>query len=46
VRDESRKWFATGVDPGAESPDEFARLVQVEHAKWGEVIRAAGIKLE
>ena len=44
---EGTEWFATlGAAPGAETPEEFARLIRAEHAKWGKVIRNAGIKGE
>jgi tripartite-type tricarboxylate transporter receptor subunit TctC len=35
---------ALGLDPVANSPDEFGEQIKVEIAKWGTVIRAAGIK--
>ena len=28
------------------TPEEFAAFIRSEHARWGEVIRNAGIKLE
>ena len=28
------------------SPEEFAAYIKAEHTKWGEVIRAANIKVE
>ncbi len=44
---EARDWFAAlGAEPGLQSPEEFAAYVVAEHAKWGQVIRDAGIKLE
>jgi len=44
---EAREWFAAfGADPGADPPDVFAASIRAEHAKWGRVIREAGIKLE
>jgi len=33
------------ITPSA-SPAEFAAFVRSEHAKWGEVIRKAGVKSE
>lgn len=33
------------ITPSA-SPEEFAKYVRAEHAKWGEVIRKAGVKAE
>jgi tripartite-type tricarboxylate transporter receptor subunit TctC len=44
---ESRDWFgAAGADPGADPPEAFAAFIREEHAKWGKVIRDAGIKVE
>jgi tripartite-type tricarboxylate transporter receptor subunit TctC len=44
---EARDWFgAFGVEPGGEPPEAFAAFVRAEHAKFGEVIRATGIKVE
>ena len=44
---EARKWFEDfGAEPGGESPAAFAALVRTEHAKFGEVVRASGIKVE
>jgi tripartite-type tricarboxylate transporter receptor subunit TctC len=42
---EAREWFATqGAEPGGDSPDEFAAFIKAERAKWGPIIREAGIK--
>jgi tripartite-type tricarboxylate transporter receptor subunit TctC len=38
--------IAQGVEPGGSSPAEFGAYVREEHAKWGKVIRTAGIKLD
>jgi len=44
---EAREWFgAIGAEPGDVPPEEFARDIRAEHAKWGKVIREAGIRLE
>jgi tripartite-type tricarboxylate transporter receptor subunit TctC len=37
---------AQGVEPSASTPGQFAAFVRDEHAKWGKVIRDAGIRLE
>ena len=37
---------AQGVDPAGNSPEQFLAFVRDEHAKWGRVIREAGIKAE
>jgi tripartite-type tricarboxylate transporter receptor subunit TctC len=44
---QAREWFESfGVEPGGDPPDVFAAVVRAEHARLGEVIRAAGIKAE
>jgi len=44
---EAVQWFDSfGLEPGGETPEAFAALVRVEHAKFGEVIHAMGIKAE
>ncbi len=43
VRD---KFLQQSVDPASSSADEFALLIRDEVARWGKVIRAAGIRLE
>ena len=35
-----------GVVPMRMKPEELTPYVQAEHKRWGEVIRAAGIKAE
>ena len=37
---------AQGVDPAGNTPEQFAAFVRDEYAKWGKVIRDAGIKAE
>lgn len=44
---ETREWFATqGMRPVGDSPEEFAAVIKTDHAKWGVIIRAAGMKGE
>ena len=44
---EAREWLAAqGAEPGGESPAEFAAYIRAEHAKWGPIIRKAGIKAD
>jgi tripartite-type tricarboxylate transporter receptor subunit TctC len=44
---EARSWFdAGGAEAGIQSPEAFDAFIRAEHAKWGEVIRAAGIRIE
>ena len=35
-----------GSYPRTDSPETFARVIRADHAKWGKVIRDAGIRLE
>jgi tripartite-type tricarboxylate transporter receptor subunit TctC len=35
-----------GSYPRNESPESFARVIRADHAKWGKVIRDAGLRLE
>lgn len=35
-----------GSYPRTDSPESFARVIRADHAKWGQVIRDAGIRLE
>ena len=44
---EARDWFgAVGAEPLADTPEAFAATIRAEHAKWGKVIREAGIRIE
>ena len=44
---QARDWFATqGGDPMGETPEEFAAFIKAEHAKWGAIVRQAGIVAE
>ena len=44
---EARDWFADqGGEPIIETPEEFAAFIKTEHARWGNIIREAGIKVE
>ena len=35
-----------GIDPVGSSPAEFDRFLRAEVAKWGKVIKDAGVKVE
>ena len=35
-----------GIEPSQGTPEEFARLIESDAAKWGEVIRKTGVKVE
>jgi tripartite-type tricarboxylate transporter receptor subunit TctC len=37
---------STGDEPAGGTPEEFAALIASDSAKWGEVIKRAGIKFE
>jgi tripartite-type tricarboxylate transporter receptor subunit TctC len=37
---------AVGAEPVTTTPDEFTAYTQSERAKWGEVVKAAGVKIE
>jgi tripartite-type tricarboxylate transporter receptor subunit TctC len=39
-------WNALGADPGGQAPDEMARFVDAEIAKWAKVVRDSGAKLD
>ena len=41
-----RRMQAVGADPAGNSPDEFARFIREDQAKWGKLMREAGIKPE
>jgi tripartite-type tricarboxylate transporter receptor subunit TctC len=44
---EGRQWFeALAAEPGTQTPEAFGAFVREEHAKWGRVIREAGIRAE
>jgi len=44
--DLKEKLAATGTDPLTSTPEEFAAYIQREIAKWGEVVRKAGVKAD
>jgi tripartite-type tricarboxylate transporter receptor subunit TctC len=42
---EARDWFVEqGGEPIADTPEEFAGFISREHARWGPIIRDAGIR--
>ena len=44
---EARTWFGeVGAEARTDPPGEFAAAIRAEHAKWGKVIREAGIKID
>ena len=42
----AEKALAAGAEPFATTPEEFAAIIRDETKKWGEVVRAANIKLQ
>lgn len=44
--DNKEKFIKMGFTPERLSPAEFAKFVQTEHAKYGALIKAAGIKID
>ena len=40
------RWQVLGAEPVGNSPDEFARWIKSEAAKWGKLITSLGLKLE
>jgi tripartite-type tricarboxylate transporter receptor subunit TctC len=44
--DLKRIWSEQGADPGGMQPDEFARLVHSEIAKWAKVVKDAGAQVD
>ncbi|HWI13441.1 MAG TPA: tripartite tricarboxylate transporter substrate-binding protein, partial [Burkholderiales bacterium] len=37
---------AIGAEPGGGTPEDFAALIRSEYAKWGEVVRRTGAKID
>jgi len=44
--DVKERFEALGAEPSGISPEEFAQVLRDDARRWGEVIRAAGIKAE
>ena len=44
--DMAKIWDAQGATAGGQKPEEFAKFVKSEIAKWGKVVRDAGIKID
>lgn len=40
------KMLSLGADPGGNTPEEFARFIREDQAKWSKLMREAGIRLE
>jgi len=41
-----QKFANTGDEPGGGTPEDFAAAIKTDSAKWGELIKRAGITLE
>lgn len=41
-----QRFAVLGAEPVGGSPEQFAALIRKEHAKWGEVIRRSGAKID
>ena len=41
-----RQFNAQGVEPTSSAPEEFAAIIKADFAKWGKVVREAGIRGE
>jgi tripartite-type tricarboxylate transporter receptor subunit TctC len=44
--DVSKALQAVGAEPVTTTPDDFSQYTKAERAKWGEVVKAAGVKIE
>ncbi len=45
-REVKERFAATGVEPIGTTPEQFAAFMRDEYAKWGKVVRSAGVKAE
>jgi tripartite-type tricarboxylate transporter receptor subunit TctC len=41
-----QRMHALGADPSGNTPDEFARFIREDQAKWAKLMREAGIRPE
>ena len=39
-------WSSLGAEPGGQPPEEMARFVAAETAKWARVVKESGAKLD
>ncbi len=42
----AQRFAAVGLEPGGNTPEEFARMIHGEIAKWRKVVASAGIRVE
>lgn len=40
------RFAAIGAEPSARTPEQFAELIRTEYAKWGDVVRRSGAKID
>jgi tripartite-type tricarboxylate transporter receptor subunit TctC len=38
--------LAAGLEPVSNSPSEMRRIIEADYAKWGQLIKALGLKTE
>jgi len=38
--------ISRGADPGGGTPDEFAKIIKADFAKWGRVVKASGARVD
>ena len=44
---EAREWFDSfGAEPGTDPPEAFSQSIRAEHAKWGRLLHALGVRPE
>ena len=41
-----QKLAAIGAEPAGGTPEEFAKFIRSEYAKWGDVVRRSGAKMD
>jgi len=46
LADVRERFSQQGADPESSTPEQFAQLIRDEVARWGKVIRSAGIKVD
>jgi tripartite-type tricarboxylate transporter receptor subunit TctC len=42
----AQRFAAVGLEPAGNTPEEFARMIRAEIAKWRKVVASAGIHVE
>lgn len=40
------KLLAQGAIPGGNTPEDFAKFIDVEHKKWAQVVKVSGAKVD